>query len=100
MIDLYLAMATAAVCVLFCTASITAKIRKWTRLLRVLECPFCFSWWVAALAIIYESGGECFTYWFYTPIRLCAIVCLANIGILLIHLSIATMNKEIEDTHW
>jgi len=92
-IDLYLAMATAAVCVLFCTSSIMGPVRQLAKPLRVLECPFCFSWWVAALAIIYESGGECFTYWLYTPIRWCAVVCLANIGILLIHLSMATIEE-------
>jgi len=100
MIDLYLGLATAAIVVLFCTAYITSSIRYWLKPLGVLECPFCFSWWIAAAAILYEtvlSGNAGDLYWLYSPIRLCAIVCIANVAILLIHLSMATVTTEEED---
>jgi hypothetical protein len=84
MTDIYLALATASICVLFCTASITAFIRRFTRL---FDCPFCLSWWVALGTILYQGNTQ------YVHIRWPAIVCLANVGILLIHLSMATMGE-------
>lgn len=90
MIDLDIALAAAAITVLLSTADITARFRELVRPIKVFDCPFCLSWWTSLALMATESLQ-------YIWIRWPAIVCLANIGILLIHLAIATVANEEED---
>lgn len=88
MVDIYLALATAAITVLLCTADITEGFRQSVRILKVFDCPFCTSWWVAFALMCRDLPLQ--DWW----IRLPAIVCVANIAILLIHLSLTTVIDE------
>lgn len=69
---------------LLCTASITEPIRKALKRIKVLECPYCTSFWVA-IAI-----DPSFTYF--------ATVLFANIAIMLVHWSLATYQEQEDQT--
>ena len=80
-------LAAGALTVLVCTSKAFAPVRKIADrvplLGQLLNCCFCTSWWIS-LAMLED----------YTLKQWAATVTVANIAILLIHLSIATVEGE------
>jgi len=71
--------------VILCTATITEPLRRVWGLRKLLACPFCTSVWVS-LAVCHDM------------IMLSAACCaVANITVLLIHLSMTTYDYEDEE---
>lgn len=101
MTDLYVALAAAAIVALLTVAEITERWRTWLwnnqhTLGRVLNCPFCTSWYVVTpLALLTEGVNS------WQLVRIPALVTATMVGILLINWSISTYQGEKDDgTFW
>ena len=72
---------------LVCTSSAFAPVRKWMERIplagQLINCCFCTSWWIS-LAMLDKFS---LTQW-------AATVAIANITVLGIHMSIATVEEE------
>ncbi len=88
-LDLYLGLAVGVACVLLCTASITDRLRREiARVWTVLDCTFCTSIWLS-LAAATTFQGE--MPWI---LRVGAVAAVANTAVLVIHMSISTVQED------
>lgn len=98
MVDLYVALAAAAIVALLTVAEITERWRTWLwnnqhSIGRIFDCPFCVSWYVCfILAILTEE----ISWW--QLIRIPALVTGCAIGVLLINLMMASIYGRDEET--
>lgn len=95
MIDLFLVMAVAAITVVLTDSSIF----EWARpRLTVLNCSFCTSFWITLLGLEYcHLTNLRYLDLKLLPIEWPALVCLANVFILLIRLSYLVVNNDPND---
>ena len=80
-------LAAGALTVLICTSSAGEWIRRKSEAVpyvnQIINCCFCTSWWVS-IAMLEK----------FTLVEWAATVAVANITVLLIHLSVATVGDE------
>jgi len=94
MTDLYVAMAAAALVVLFTEAQVTESCRTWLynnqhAIGKVLDCQFCTSWWVCGVLGILTGGIN-----FWQIIRIPALVTGCMCGIMVINWAMSTYSVE------
>lgn len=86
-LDAYLGLAVGVLCVVLCTSRAGEYLRDRVNPLGVLDCHFCTSCWLA-LASSLAFRGE--IQWY---LRAGAIAAVANLAILVIHMSISTVSE-------
>lgn len=84
MYEIQIALAAASITVLLTEATLTERMRTWLfnnqhAIGKVLDCPFCTSWWVCGLLAVLTGGVH-----FDLLIRIPALVCLTMAGVYVI----------------